>query len=338
MYNRHEPKRFRRTSDTIVINTPDGELTTVRSTGDSTLVKTNGDKIVTIRNSGDVTTTLASTGVSTLINTNGNRTITVPRVSKTFINGITGQTTIDYILIIHLDASVKESITMVGNVVSSWTGQTNKGVASTIYNGNDPLQQVTYSINGLNNKPTLIFPELAALNLGRLPNNARITTQDVAVFIVLQDNDTGWGTILGWAPYSAPNEPFFSITANENNVYGGGIGNQSYMTNKQSDIRFTTPVVLVYVFRRKDIPSFSVWRNNVLLSVDNVTSNNTNIIDISNNNCDFGIGGRGINGRIDTNFGQGFNGKISEIKIYATSFTDADILSESTKLYTKWIQ
>jgi hypothetical protein len=340
MYNR--PNQFRRTlnkTGVSVINTIDGKLTTVKLTGDSTLVKTNGDKIETIKISGDVKTTVALTGISTLVKTNGDTIITVPGMSSTFYSALTGQTTTDYILIIHLDASVRSSINMVGNVVSSWKGQTHNGVASTIYSGAvDATRDVTYNATGLNNKPTLVFPELAALNLGILPTNARIKTQDVSVFIVLQDNEqsTSHGYILGWDIISTENnnDPRFYINTTPHE-YGGAIGRSVYSTNTYSGDRFNTPAVLVYRFQSTGT-EFSVWRNNIRIPVDILSTVDT-ITDMINTQYSFGIGGLGKRGSVETAFGSGFNGNISEIKVYNKSFTDEEILNESTNLYNKWI-
>jgi hypothetical protein len=244
-------------------------------------------------------------------------------------------------LILHFDANDVTTIIKNGtDVVTSWTDLTHGKVATTIFPGStNSSQQVKYVATGLNGKPTLVIPEVAAFSAGTLSAGYNLGTGDVSVFVVMINIDGSFtdNVILGWSN-SGVNGRFLVATRNiHQNYYTAAIGS-IYYTGSQVVPATSAAYVMSFRFNRAAPSSLAVWRNNMpVLAAVGSNWSLSSLTDLTGNVNHFGIGGRGSATGVVTSGGEGFNGSISEIKVFHNKrFTDTELLAESLRLQQKW--
>jgi hypothetical protein len=154
-------------------------------------------------------------------------------------------------------------------------------------------KQVKYAYNGLNSKPTMLIPELAALDVGILYTGYKIDSSDTSIFVVLIDSEASYNYMLGW--YDGTATDGFFIGTQGRSQYYAGIGNIFY-SNGQASSTIATPHVLSFRFNRSTPKSLGLWRNGEAVTSAN-NWNTSDSLNLSNSLNHFGIGGRGTKNR-----------------------------------------
>jgi hypothetical protein len=251
-------------------------------------------------------------------------------------------------LILHLDASDFTSITDLdtggggATQLVSWRDLSENALQG--YSADGPSNNVLYDAGGLNGNPTVTFYDGGMVDFGKLTVDQYVDTEDLCIFIVLEPYTFNRGWILGSNQEVLAQPAGFAVAMENNSVLAvlTSVYNYTFYGNSapfKDTNNPTPPICVAYRFSRQINPgSFHSWVNGIPITSAIASDwDRSSLGSMLTQYSNFVIGNRSTFPLGDFLRGfYSFNGNISEVMMYKSTFSDGEVVAKMNEMMLKW--